>query len=237
MSKIRLLLVSSSVVHGSGYLEHCGAAVERLFQGLDRILFVPFALADRDGYAAKVRGRFSEFGIDVDSLHESTNPRATVEEARGFFVGGGNTFRLLKTIQDLDLTDPIRDRVEQGIPYMGTSAGSNLACPSLRTTNDMPIVQPRDFEALGLVPFQLNPHYIDPDPSTTHKGETRDLRLQEFHEENDIPVLALREGAMLEVQGDSMVLLGHAGGKLFRKEKETRNLAEGEVLDELLLRG
>ena len=233
----RLLLVSTSTTHGTGYLDHCEAEVRELFGGGGRILFVPWALFDRDGYATTARERFAAMGLEVESIHGAADPARAVERADGIFIGGGNTFRLLAELHSHDLLAPIRRRVAAGVPYMGTSAGSNVASPSLKTTNDMPIVEPPSFEALGLVPFQINPHYLDPDPGSTHMGETRDRRLAEFLEENDLPVVALREGAMLRVDGAALRLLGAPGGKLFRRGAEPAELAAGADLSHLLAAG
>ena len=230
----RLLLVSSSAVHGSGYLEHCAEQVRALFGEIKRVLFVPYALHDRDGYASTSRKRFEKMGFELDSIHDAEKPVRAIERADGIFVGGGNTFRLLKTLYEESLVEPIRRRAREGMPYMGTSAGSNIACRSIMTTNDMPIVLPPTFDALRLVPFQLNPHYIDPDPTSTHKGETRATRIKEFHEEHTTPVIGIREGAMLVVEGDSMRLCGATGGKLFRRGQEPEECAAGTVLDDLL---
>jgi dipeptidase E len=230
-----LLLVSSSKVHGSGYLDHCEAQVRTLFGDAAELLFVPYALCDHSAYATAARTRFGEMDLDLRSVHDADDPVGAVEEAGGVFIGGGNTFRLLKTLQELGLVEPLRRRVlAESIPYMGTSAGSNVAGPTIKTTNDMPIVFPNSFDALGLVPFQINPHYIDPDPESTHMGETRDQRLFEFHEENDGPVVALREGAMLEVRDERVELLGEAGGKLFVRGENPRECAEGTRLDGLV---
>jgi dipeptidase E len=225
----RLLLISSSRVHGSSYLEHCDGEVREFFSGVGRLLFVPYALHDRAAYAAQAAARFQELDLEFDSLHEATDPPAAVEQAAGLFIGGGNTFRLLKSLWDLELIEPIRHRVAAGMPYMGASAGSNVAGPTIKTTNDMPIVEPPRFDSLALVSFQINPHYIDPDPSSTHMGESRDTRLREFHEENDTPVLALREGSLLRVEDGSITLVGRAGGKLFLQGKEPAEIAAGEI--------
>lgn len=232
----RLLLVSSSSVHGSGYLEHCEAEIRRLFAeaGVETVLFVPFALGDRDGYAEKARRRFAEMGLALESIHSAPNAVAAVEEAQGLFIGGGNTFRLLTALYQRNLIEPIRRRAREGMPYLGTSAGANVACPTVMTTNDMPIVYPPSFESLGLVSFQINAHYLDPDPASTHMGETRDVRLREYHEENANPVIALREGTMLVVADESVRLEGKAGGKLFRAGEPSREIAGGARLDELL---
>ena len=225
-----LLLVSSSRVHDSGMLEHCRAAMAEHFKGVKRVLFVPYALADREKYTHVVSRAFEPIGIQVDSVHLSENPVRTVEEAEAIFVGGGNTFRLLLSLYSRFLLDPIRSAVQdRGVPYMGSSAGSNIACPSIRTSNDMPIVEPPSFDALNLVPFQINPHYIDADPNSTHKGETREQRLAEFLEENPMPVVGLREGSWLKVVGDQADLCGSTGMKLFRRKESPAEIESGDV--------
>ena len=227
----RVLLISNSTQHGSGYLDHCAGEIQDFLGDVQRVLFVPFALHDRDGYAATARQRFSQMGYEVDSLHEAKDPRAAVAAAESFFVGGGNTFRLLSWLYKLDVLKAIRTRVEAGAPYMGASAGSNLACVSIRTTNDMPIVQPPSFDALALVPFNLNAHYLDPDPESTHQGETREQRIREFHEDNEPYVLGLREGGILRVEGGEIALKGANGARLFARGQEPRELAAGDRLD------
>ncbi len=231
-----LLLISSSNVHGFGYLDHAEEQIRSIMGTRGRTLFVPFALKDRDAYATKVRERLAKMEIAVDSLHEAQKKSAAIEAADAIFIGGGNTFRLLKELQDLRLLEPIARRVAAGMPYVGSSAGINIAAPTIRTTNDMPIVQPTSFGALNLVPFQINPHYLDPDPQSTHKGETREQRIKEFHEENAAPVLGIREGAMLRVEGEGMTLRGIAGARLFRPGEPPAEFAIGANLD-FLLRG
>jgi dipeptidase E len=231
----RLLLISNSTQHGGGYLDHCAAEMrEFLGAEVDRILFVPWALFDRDGYAVKARRRVSEMGFGLDSVHRTDDPRRAVREAQALFLGGGNTFRLLKRLHEEELIDPIRERVAAGMPYVGTSAGSNVACPTIRTTNDMPIVEPPSFEALDLVPFQINPHYLDPDPASRHQGETREQRIVEFLEESDRVVIGLREGSMLRIEGEEMELRGTTGARIFRRGAEPREVPPGTRLDELL---
>jgi dipeptidase E len=230
----RLLLVSSSFVHGTGYLDHCEENVKELFSGIGRALFVPYALPERDAYADKAQERFQQMGFELEVIHRLPDPVRAVEECQGLFIGGGNTFRLLKTIYDEGLVEPIRRRVFNGVPYMGTSAGSNVACATIKTTNDMPVVYPPTFEALRLVPFQLNPHYIDPDAASTHMGETRDVRLDDYLKENDLPVVALREGAMLMVEGHSMILAGDTGAKLFQRDRRPLECPPGTELGFLL---
>lgn len=234
MDSRRLLLISNSTSHGSGYLEHCEDHFKARLAGVRRVLFIPFALFDRDRYANTAKGRLEEMGFALDSLHQAPDPHQAVAEAEAFFVGGGNTFRLLDTLYQLNLIPAIRKRVAQGAAYIGTSAGSNIACVSIKTTNDMPIVQPSSFNALGLVPFNINPHYLDPDPDSTHQGETREQRIREFHEENSPPVIALRESAMLHIEGQRITLHGEAGARLFLKGNEAVDHQEGDRLDFLL---
>jgi dipeptidase E len=231
-----LLLVSTSQTYGTGYLDHCAPEVVELFGGLKRVLFVPFALYDRDAYATKARERFEKMGYGLDSVHEADDPRRAVEEAEAIFIGGGNTFRLLETLYRLEMIDPIRRRVEAGAPYMGTSAGSNVAGATIKTTNDMPIVEPPGFDALALVPFQINPHYVDPEPGSTHMGETRETRIREFLEENDQTVVGLREGAMLRIEGPLAVLRGARGARIFRRGHDPEEVEPGARLDALLER-
>ena len=232
---MRLLLLSSSKVHGSGYLDHCEDPVRNHFSDIDRVLFVPYAAHDRDRYTDQVRARFAAMGLETASVHESDDPVAAAEQAQAFFVGGGNTFRLLAELYNHHLLGPIRQRVAAGAAYMGSSAGTNVACPTVRTTNDMPIVYPPSLDALSLVSFQINPHYLDADPASVHQGESRETRIREFHEENEPPVVALREGALLVVDGSSITLRGDTGGRLFSRQRETIELEPGARLDELLV--
>jgi len=233
MSK-RLLLISNSTQFGSGYLDHCAAEMQDFLGAAGRILFVPFALHDRAAYADRARARLARLGYDVDSLHEAENPKEAVRLARAFFIGGGNTFRLLDALYELDLLGTIRLRVEEGVPYVGTSAGSNVACVTIKTTNDMPIVQPPSFDALGLVPFNINPHYLDPDPRSTQQGETREDRIREFHEVNDPVVVGLREGAMLRIEGPHALVKGSAGVRVFARDQSPVDYPPGASLDFLL---
>jgi dipeptidase E len=216
-SKVRALLISNSTMHGGGYLQHCAATIRDFLGDARRVLFVPYALRDHDGYAMKARAAFGALGCELRSAHEAADPIAAADEAQAVFVGGGNTFRLLKALYDTGLFGAIRRRALQGMPYVGSSAGTNVATLSIRTTNDMPIVMPPSFHALDLVPFQINPHYLDPDPASTHMGETREERLRQFHEENSAPALGLREGCMLRVEGAKATLLGTTNARLFRR--------------------
>jgi len=231
-SAIQLLLISSSFVPGSSaYLDYCAADVLSFFRTVTRILFIPYALKDHAMYAEKIAARFEGSGLLVDSLHTAVRPRDAVENAEAFFVGGGNTFRLLDALYAQGVLHAMRNRVRAGAPYLGVSAGTNLACPTVRTTNDMPIVFPTSLDALSLVPFQINPHFIDAAPDENLAHETREDRIREFHEENSVPVVGLREGAWLEVVGGSVTLRGATGAKLFRRDSEPLEFAAGEILD------
>ena len=237
---MRLLLISNSTLHGNGYLDHCAGAIASCLaasvsRAVSRVLFVPYAVADRDAYAAKARARFERMGFALDSVHDARGGAArAVEKAEAFFIGGGNSFRLLDALWRNDLVEPIRRRVLAGSPYIGSSAGSNVACPSIKTTNDMPIIQPPSFSALNLVPFNINPHYLDPIPGSTHMGETREERIAEFHEENARPVVGLREGAWLVVDDATVILEGASGARLFRRGQPPMEYASGLRLDFLL---
>ena len=225
-----LLLLSSSRVHGKTYFEHCRSAIADHFSSARNIVFVPYAMKGHDGYETLVKLSLKEAGIDIKSIHHAANPAAAIAEADGIFVGGGNSFRLLKTLYEMQLLDPIKQAVQGGsLAYMGSSAGTNMACPTIRTTNDMPIVKPPSFDALGLVPFQINPHYIDADPNSTHQGETREMRLFEFHQENSAPVVGLREGSWLKINGDSCELCGETGMKLFRRDEMAEECKAGDI--------
>ena len=224
---MRLLLISSSLVHGYGYLDHAEPEIRRLLAGVGSVAVVPFAQHDLDGVIARMRDRLGRMGFEVTQVRG----REDVERAEALFVVGGNTFRLLTRLYELELLEPIRARVRDGMPYIGSSAGTNVATPSIKTTNDMPIVYPPSFDALGLVSFQINPHYLDPDPSSTHKGETREERILEFHQENSTPVVGLREGSMLIVAGDDVTLAGVKPARLFRRGASPLELPPGSRIE------
>jgi dipeptidase E len=213
----RLLLISNSTLHGRGYLDHVADEIRGFVGTVSHVLFFPFAVYDRHAYATRARDRFRAMGVSLTSIHDLSNMPRAIEEAEAIFVGGGNTFRLLKGLHDHDLLDPIRRRVAAGALYIGSSAGSIVACPTLKTTKDMPVVQPPSFEALALVPFQISPHYLDPDPSSTHMGETQEERIQQFLEENLEPVIGLREGSFLRVQDGAVTLKGPHTARVFRR--------------------
>ena len=223
MQERRLLLISSSRTHGTGFLEHCREHILRRLDGVQELLFVPYALADRDSYANLAREAFSSCGCRITAIHQVDDAHQAVQEAAAMFVGGGNSFRLLKALYDADLLSLIRQRVREGMPYLGASAGTNLACPTIRTTNDMPIVEPPSLAALNLIPFQINPHFVDADPQSTHQGESRETRIREFLEENTTPVIGLREGSCLWIDQDRCELLGSPAPYYSGRKRQPKN--------------
>jgi len=234
----RALLFSNSTNPGAAYLAHGAAELLGFLGAVRTLLFVPFAIHDRAGYTAKVRSALGEHGIDVVELTADAAGARALAAASAVFVGGGNTFRLLRTFQESGLLVPLRERALGGLPYVGSSAGTNLAGPTIQTTNDMPIVVPHGFEALGLVPFQLNPHYLDPDPGSRHMGETREERLREFLEENATPVVGLREGCWIRRDGDRLALggastSGRPAARVFRRGAEPEERLSGASLADL----
>jgi len=224
---MRLLLISNSTNAGEAYLDYPKHNI-REFLGEERknCLFIPYAgvTISFDDYEARVKERFSEIGHDVSSIHHASDPVAAVNEAEAIVVGGGNTFQLIKLIQDFGLIDPVREKVLGGTPFVGWSAGSNVCCPTIRTTNDMPILEPESFNAFNLVPFQINPHYTDKNPPG-HAGETREDRIMEYLTANPgDTVLGLREGCMFRVEGTSMSLIGKLPVRLFRFNEDPMEL-------------
>jgi dipeptidase E len=226
----RILLISNSTVHGREYLDHVEEEIKNFLGRGRTILFFPFALHDRDGYALKAKERFAAMGYTVESANTVSDPEKGLARADAIFIGGGNTFRLLKTLQELGWMAPIRRKVKSGTPYIGSSAGSNVAGPTIKTTKDMPIVQPRSFDSLGLVPFQISPHYLDPDPASPHMGETQEERILQFLEENETPVVGMREGAWLSIANGSVTLKGLTGARIFRRREPPVEAKPGEEI-------
>jgi|ERR1051326_5190838 dipeptidase E len=222
---MRLLLISSSNVHGYGYLDWAEPHILDFVGDRKRVVFVPFAAKDHAAYIKLFRERVERMGLDVEPLEER------LDRTDVLFVGGGNTFRLLSALYERNLLDRIRERVRSGaMLYIGSSAGTNITAPTIKTTNDMPILYPPSFDALGLVPFQINPHYLDPDPDSTHKGETREQRIREFLEENETPVIGLREGSALRVEHDRATLIGEKTARWFERGKEPVELPAGHTI-------
>ena len=229
-----MLLISSSTVYGRGYLDHVESEIRSFLGSARHVLFFPFALHDLDAYTATARNRFGAMGYSIESAHETAASQKALEETDAIFIGGGNTFRLLKALQDLDLIEAIRHKVSSGAPYIGSSAGSNVAGPTIKTTKDMPIVQPRSFDSLGLVPFQISPHYLDPDPNSTHMGETQEERIQQFLEENKTPVVGIREAAWLLCNDGNVTLKGQTGARIFRRGQNPVEVTPGSEISKLV---
>lgn len=219
----RILLASTSTVYGGTYLSYLQDELIDFFTGIDEILFVPYARPSgitHDEYTQIARQFFNRVGKRVVGLHTFADPKKAIRQAKAIFTGGGNTFVLVNRLYGLEVMDVLREAVENGTLYMGTSAGSNIAGQTMQTTNDMPIVYPPSFKTLGLVPFNINPHYLDPDPQSKHKGETRETRIKEFHVFNDTPVIGLREGSWLRVEDEKVSLKGDLTARIFLKGQE-----------------
>lgn len=217
-----MLIASTSTVHGKTYLEYMLPELSNFFKGVSELLFIPYARPGGityDEYTAIAQKGFKSINIKVRGIHEFDNPKEAVNNALGLFVGGGNTFELVSQLYKHNLIDTIKDAVVSGVRYFGTSAGSNITGVSMKTTNDMPIVYPPSFETLGLINFNINPHYLDPDLNSKHMGETRETRIKEFHRFNETPVLGLREGSWLEVVGEQIILKGTLPARLFLKDR------------------
>lgn len=235
---MRLLLLSNSTNPGEAYLSYPKETI-RLFLSdkiYSNIVFIPYAAVtfSYDEYVEKINNSLQSIGIQVRGIHTFEDPTQAIQSADVIIVGGGNTWKLTKLIQDLSLVEPIRKKVETGTPYIGWSAGSNLACPTLRTTNDMPITEPNSFETLSLIPFQINPHYLDNNPSD-HGGETREMRICEFITQNkDMYVVGLREGTILYIENKALSLIGNKSARIFKYGEEIKELSSNDNLSFLL---
>ncbi|NWO28386.1 dipeptidase PepE [Capnocytophaga sp. oral taxon 903] len=219
----RILLASTSTVYGGTYLSYLQDELIDFFTGIEEILFVPYARPSgitHDEYTQIAQQFFNRIGKSIVGLHTFADPKKAIRQAKAIFTGGGNTFVLVNRLYGLEVMDVLREAVENGTLYMGTSAGSNIAGQTMQTTNDMPIVYPPSFKTLGLVPFNINPHYLDPDPQSKHKGETRETRIKEFHVFNDTPVIGLREGSWLRVEDEKVSLKGDLTARIFLKGQE-----------------
>ena len=217
-----IIIASTSTLHGSGYLDYLLDDLKTFFNQANEIVFIPYARPGgitHDDYTEKAASAFSKINKTVKGIHTFENPVLAIESAQAIFVGGGNTFVLLNQLYKNHLIPVIKETVIRGTPYLGTSAGSNICGLTIKTTNDMPIVYPPNFIALGLVPFNINPHYLDPDTTSKHMGETRETRIQEFHHFNTNPVIGLREGSWLLVKGHSIVLKGSLPARIFESQK------------------
>jgi dipeptidase E len=231
-----LIVASTSTVHGESYLEYLLNTLVNLYQGTEEVVFVPYARPggiSHDDYSSKASETFSKINKRIRGIHTFDNPQKAIRDAKGIFTGGGNTFVLVNALHRLQLMEPLRKVIFGGTPYLGTSAGSNICGISMQTTNDMPIIYPPSFKTLGILPFNINPHYIDPDPSSTHMGETRETRIKEFQAQNSIPVIGLREGSWLDVRGENVVLKGDHSARIFLQNKEPFEIDSGTVIDKL----
>lgn len=231
---MNILLASTSTLFGGKYLEYIKSEIQELYKGLDEIIFVPFARPggiSHEEYTQVAKQFFSQINIKVKGLHEFDNKKEALKNGKGFFTGGGNTFLLVKTLHEEELMSGLADEVKAGKPYLGSSAGSNIAGVNIKTTNDMPIVYPPSFDGMGLVPFNLNPHYLDPNPDLKHNGETRETRIKEFLTQNEIKVVGLREGNWIRKIGDKITTEGSQLTRIFEKGKEPYEIKPGtEIL-------
>ena len=218
-----ILIASTSTIHGSGYLEYLFGDLKTHFKSAKEVIFVPYARPSgisHEDYTAIASKAFYKIGKTLRGLHEFKNPKEALVKAQGIFVGGGNTFVLVNQLYKQDVLSTIKEAINEGTPYLGTSAGSNICGLTMNTTNDMPIVYPPSFKTLGLVPFNINPHYLDPSPDSKHMGETRETRIKEFHAFSTPPVIGLREGSWIEVKGNTLTLKGSLDARIFEYEKE-----------------
>jgi len=232
----KLIIASTSTLHGGGYLEYLLPALQEHFAGCASLIFIPYARPGgitHNEYTAKAAAYFAKLGITVKGLHEFDDPAAALTDAEALFTGGGNTFLLVSQLYKTGTMTPLLSAIEKGVPYLGSSAGSNICGLSMQTTNDMPIVYPPSFKTLGAIPFNLNPHYLDPLPGSTHMGETRETRIKEFHQFNTPPVLGLREGSWLDVNGTAVLLKGNLPARLFRQGFDPVEVAPGSDLSGL----
>lgn len=231
-----LIIASTSTVYGGEYLDYLKEEMENLFKDTEEVIFIPYARPggiSHDEYSEKAAKAFQKIGKKLIGLHTFENPTEALKKAKGAFTGGGNTFVLVSALYRLELMQPLREAIFNGLAYLGTSAGSNICGVSMQTTNDMPIVYPPSFKTLGVIPFNLNPHYLDPDPSSKHMGETRETRIAEFHTQNNVPVIGLREGSWLRVKGDEIILKGELKARVFEQGKEAYEIEAGTEFSNL----
>lgn len=230
------ILASTSTLHGQDYLEYLLPQFSSLFKECKDIVFIPYARPggiSHDSYTDKVRNALSSLSFEVKGLHEYADPVKAIRESKAIFTGGGNTFLLVEKLYRNNVMNFLREQIKNGIPYLGTSAGTNIAGLTIQTTNDMPIIYPPTFQTLGIVPFNINPHYLDPDPASTHKGETRETRIKEFHTLNTQPVVGLREGSWLEIKSGKIALKGKLPARIFIKDEEPYEMKPNSSLTDL----
>ncbi len=229
----KLIIASTSTLYKGTYLGYLQQELDLLFRDVQEVLFIPYARPggiSHENYTKIAAKAFDKIGKNLRGIHTFENPRQAIEQAQGIFTGGGNTFLLVQELHDNKLLSPITNAIINGAPYLGTSAGSNICGVTMQNTNDMPIVYPSSFTTLGVIPFNINAHYIDPDPKTTHMGETRATRIKEYHTQNNTPVVGLPEGSWLEVIGDRITLKGNHSARIFEKGKDSYLIETGAIL-------
>jgi len=232
-----LLVASTSTIFGGHFLQYLLPELKEHFKGINTLLFIPYARPggiSYDSYTSIVAEALKDFSFVIKGIHEFDDAKLAIDQAEAVFVGGGNTFVLVDQLYRQDLIKPLKKRLENGIPYLGTSAGSNIVGLSVKTTNDMPIVHPETLEALGMIPFNINPHYLDPDPDSKHKGETRETRIKEFHSCNNTTVIGLREGSWISVKDKQMLLKGEFNARIFKQGKAPFELPPNSDLQQLI---
>ncbi len=230
---MNIILASTSTLFGRQYLDYLKEEIIKLYEGIDEIIFIPFARPggiSHDDYTEKAKSFFNTINIKVTGLHEFADKAEAVNQGKGFFTGGGNTFLLVKTLHEEGLMDVMKKNIESAKPYLGCSAGSNIGGQNMKTTNDMPIVYPPSFDCMGLVPFNINPHYLDPNPDLKHNGETRETRIKEFLTQNDLKVVGLREGNWIRRKEDRITVEGTELTRIFEKNKEPYEIEAGSEL-------
>lgn len=230
---MNVLLASTSTLFGEQYLAYLKSEIIELFKGINEIIFIPFARPggiSHEDYTKKAANFFSGIGIKVKGLHQFEDKISAIRNASGFFTGGGNTFLLVKTLHDLGLMNILKESIEKGSPYLGCSAGTNIGGLNMKTTNDMPIVYPPSFDCMGLVPFNINPHYLDPQPEIKHNGETRETRILEFLTQNNIKVVGLREGNWIRIIGNKITVKGTQQTRIFEQGKAPYEIEAGSIL-------
>jgi len=231
-----LIIASTSTLHNGAYLEYLLPELSAHFKDVKTLLFIPYARPSgisHQEYTQKASEAFAKINIKVKGIHEFENAEEAINNAEGIFTGGGNTFLLVFQLYRNKVMQVLANAIKSGIPYLGTSAGSNITGLTMQTTNDMPIIYPPSFQTLGLIPFNLNPHYLDPDLNSKHMGETRETRIKEFHAFNSLPVLGLREGSWLDVKGEKIILKGDLSARLFKQNQNPEELETGSDLSNL----
>jgi dipeptidase E len=228
-----LIVASTSTIHGGTYLSYLFPEIAQLFSETKEVLFIPYARPDgisHDKYTKIAQEAFSKIGKKIIGIHSLENPMEAIKNTKGIFIGGGNTFVLVSQLYKKNILEVLREAIFNGLPYLGTSAGSNICGTTMNTTNDMPIVYPPSFKTLGVIPFNINPHYLDPNPTSKHMGETRETRINEFHTQSTIPVIGIREGSWLQVKDNTIILKGTHTARIFEQNKAPYEIETETIL-------